>query len=331
MTLKETRDRLAQIDLKNLGNYIDDLVRERDEARTEVQDWRLHQEQTARERDALMATVERLRAAPQLPDVGPVTRRSKWGSGDLEVDGVTATSENGAASYREGAEKTLRLAARQFAVAAFLEAEAADPTPDTSRVTFGARHEGMGMVLLQHADLVGSWGDAGRESLAYHRDIASRGGEGSTIRAAHAALGEVREALNTAEADGVDVDEDGFVWSSTTTSSGRLPDDPSSKPKFRANRYLAREVQALVDQGLRGDDLNARLPYAVRDHRVLVEAAAPDNDDEFARLAADKETATAMKAEFGDLPELLVDADWVTIIRAIDAHRARSAEGGVTK
>jgi len=254
---------------------------------------------------AVVAEVERLRAAqPALPDVGHVTRDE---DGTIQVDGydfVDCDLPHDSGLIRAAAARTL-------AVAAFLDAEAAaadttpdkkclcdypagaaygaepssvywcpqhgpdedeDTAPDTSRVTFGARHEGTGMVLLRHADLGhSSWGLHELHTADWHRQMVHHR---NIAHPAHAALAEVREALNTAERTGVSVWRSGDV---TCEDSGVLPDDAEEEADYRACRFLAREVQAFVDQGLRGDDLSARVPYEVRDHRTPVEAdTTPD-------------------------------------------------------
>ena len=195
-----------------------------------------------------------LRAAQQLPDVGPISTIGR--DSGYEVDGMVVWASTGEAARK--------WAARYLAVADRLDAEAAavDTTPDTSRVTFGARHKGTGMVRIHHADMRNAWwGAHPREGYAYHRSFTSP---------AHAALAEVREALNTAEAVGVDV-HDTYSMCGTSFSGD---DSTGFVATWRARRHLAREVQALVDQGLRGDDLNARVPYTVRDHRAPVDEVA---------------------------------------------------------
>jgi hypothetical protein len=192
--------------------------------------------------------------------------------------------------------------------------------PDTSRVTFGRRHEGTGMVLLQHADLSGeTWGDRDHETVECHRHWATR--PGFVGRAAHAALAEVREALNTAEVAGVDVRNSG-VWCGTYST--HVTDASWDTVAARAQRHLAREVQALVDQGLRGDDLNARVPYEVRDHRAPVEAdtANPGNEDTDPRIAVVREWRKQWDSY--SLP----DDQYAALLAQLDALRARQATGG---
>lgn len=65
------------------------------------------------------AALERLRAAQQLPDVGPARRSRRF----IEVDGHSYADDYGPGDFR------LR-AARLLAVAAFLDAEAADTSSD---------------------------------------------------------------------------------------------------------------------------------------------------------------------------------------------------------
>ena len=233
----------------------------------------MRSEDIARYVAGLEEEVERLSAAqPALPDVGPVTHGS---SGFLRLDGANWDDDT-AVEYRH-------LAACYLALAAFKDAEAAaaDTTPDTSRVTFGTRHEGTGMVLLQHDDSPAAWGMYEHETAEYHRGVATEQTREDGQRVAHAALAEVREALNTAEAAGVDV-------GAVAHHAYCPPGDGAARTDLqsRVREYLAREVQALVDQGLRGDELNARVPYEVRDHRAPVEAdTTPDDEvEEIARI-----------------------------------------------
>jgi len=235
----------------------------------------------------LRAEVERLRAAQpvDLPDVGPVTRR--WPDGF--TDGLTDVVPNLVDSYGAAGVKE--------AIDAYLHAEtqaAESLVPDTSRVSFGARHEDTGMVLLHHADLTHeTWGWRPQQDASWHRKAASVSVRDRAV--AHAALAEVREALNTAEQAGVDVEDNGYIWASGSLAHR---DDPTHEPEIRARRYLAREVQALVDQGLRGDALNAAVPYEVRDHR----APEPETDQQLTALAqviGDEPTARNVMAFFG--------------------------------
>lgn len=229
-------------------------------------------------------------ALPALPDVGPDTRDENGGF-DCGTSHIYKQTE--ADAVRRYASDALRAAAEYTAIADAKDSEAAtaaDTTPDTSRVTFGARHEGTGMVLLRHADSNFEWGSSSCEGYAWHRDIALSSDYSDWNLAAHAALAEVREALDTAEAAGVDVMDDeprvlaGGAVAAPDAGMGIIT------LSLRARRYLAREVQALVDQGLRGDDFKTAVPYEVTDHRAPIEAADTSRDYE------DTESATPRPA-----------------------------------
>ena len=101
-------------------------MRERDEARAELRNRRADFDRGIQEQNELRmrteATVERLRAAQQIPDVGPVTRDEE---GQLRIDGTLCYQQPDAGSA------ALRYqAATRLAMAAFLDAEAVDHTHD---------------------------------------------------------------------------------------------------------------------------------------------------------------------------------------------------------
>lgn len=116
----------AVIDLGNIRDYIEHVVRERDEALA-----RLREAQEAHQ--VSRVETEHLRAALELPDVGPVRRdaqgQSIWVGGQQVFDDRTTP------------EHLRALASRQLAIAAFLEAEALEaamPAPVVLPTTPGS-------------------------------------------------------------------------------------------------------------------------------------------------------------------------------------------------
>jgi hypothetical protein len=326
----------------DLENTLVNVRYARDAARSDY-------EQVMRNNETLAATVERLRAAAQLPEVGPArrapgyddshTQTFKVGNDLITYDNVTpdaclrraanalavhtllvaeaeaespdATPDT-AARFIVGPRPTYMghhitreyvtpgevVAARRIKVEDGIKYaftyrektgsslsidmscltpvdEAQVQSPDTSRVSFGTRHEGTRMVLLQHDHTPSSlWGMDAFIDAQFHRGRANDPNRLPSSRAAHAALAEVREALNTAEAAGVDV-QVGGLW---CHGYAPMDDEPTESADARACRFLAREVQALVERDLRGGELNGWVPYLVRDHRAPVQANTdPDN------------------------------------------------------
>lgn len=150
------------------------LTRERDEARAEVERLRAALEKVAeavgvpkgdRALDSIRKGIERLRAAQQLPDVGPVTRGLR---GHLWIDGYEFSGPDQLDGHEQHA---LRELAMVHAGRAFLDAEAADTSSD-DEVDPEVDPEVERLARVMHeADSasLGSWVDVDREA---YRDMA---------------------------------------------------------------------------------------------------------------------------------------------------------------
>lgn len=143
---------------QELETALNAAVRERDEARTDA----AHSERWQERALQAEAKVERLRAAQQLPDVGPVTRDA--GRHLLTVDQISYAASTSAEEYR-------RWAARNIALAAFLDAEAADTSSDDEVET-------VARVLLEHGvtDDEGH-GTVAEVAIAVRDALRARGGQ----------------------------------------------------------------------------------------------------------------------------------------------------------